>query len=246
MSPSLSAVSTGRAPASDRRSGWAAGWHVITLLVVVLSLGTQLVMVIRGIDVLVPQEGQAPGVLTRVLRFFSYFTVQSNILVALSVLPLLRYAAMDDRAWRVLRLDALMGISVTGVVFVVALRPIVDLSGVSALTNVGFHYLSPLLAVVGWLLFGPRPRIDRTTLLWSLAWPLAWLAYTLVHGALTDWYPYPFIDAGELGYPATLLNAALVTVLMLIVGALFSFADARLPARPVLTSNEYVAIPDRH
>ena len=84
------------------------------LLVVVLSLGTQLVMVIRGIDVLVPQEGQAPAVLTRVLRFFSYFTVQSNILVALSVLPLLRYPAMDDRAWRVLRLDALMGISVTG------------------------------------------------------------------------------------------------------------------------------------
>ena len=102
-----------------------------------------------------------------------------------------------------------------------ALRPIVDLSGVSALTNVGFHYLSPLLAVVGWLLFGPRPRIDRTTLLWSLAWPLAWLT---ARGALPSAPP----------------------VLMLIVGALFSFADARLPARPALTSNEYVAIPDRH
>jgi hypothetical protein len=64
-------------------------WHVVTLLVIVVSLGTQLVLVVRGIDVLVPEEGQAtPGVLTRVLRFFSYFTVQSNVLVALSVLPL--------------------------------------------------------------------------------------------------------------------------------------------------------------
>ena len=178
------------------------------------------------------------------MRFFSYFTVQSNILVALSVLPLLRYRAMDDKVWRVLRLDALMGISVTGVVFVVALRPIVDLSGVSAFTNVGFHYLSPLLAVVGWLLFGPRPRIDRKTLLWSLAWPLAWLAYTLVHGALTDWYPYPFIDARRArDIRATLLNAALVTILILIVGALFYFADARLSPRPALISDEYVAVP---
>lgn len=124
--------------------------------------------------------------------------------------------------------------------------PIVDLSGVSAVTNVGFHYASPLLAVVGWLLFGPRPRIDRRTLAWSLVWPLAWLAYTLTHGALTGWYPYPFIDAMELGYPATLLNAALVTVLMLVVGALFFFADARLSPRAALRSDEYVAVPDRH
>jgi hypothetical protein len=196
-------VSTGGAPASDRRSGWAAGW-------------------------------------------FSYFTVQSNILVALSVLLLLRDPNTDGSAWRVLRLDALMGIAVTGVVFVVALRPIVDLSGVSAVTNVGFHYASQLLAVVGWLLFGPRPRIDSRTLAWSLVWPLAWLGYTLTHGTLTGWYPYPFIDAMELGYPVTLLNAALVTVLMLVVGALFFFADARLSPRQALRSDEYVAVPACH
>ncbi len=220
---------TGLVPATRRGAGVAKVWHLVTVLVIVLSLGTQLVMVVRGIDVLVPQEGQAPGVATRVLRFFSYFTVQSNILVALSVIPLLANPATDSAAWRVLRLDALIGIAITGVVFVVALRPIVSLTGISALTNVGFHYASPLLAVVGWLLFGPRPRIDRRTLVWSLAWPLVWLAYTLVHGAITGWYPYPFIDAGELGYPATLFNAVVVTVLMIGVGAFCYLVDRRLP-----------------
>jgi hypothetical protein len=222
-------------------------WHVVTLLVIVVSLGTQLVLVVRGIDVLVPEEGQAtPGVLTRVLRFFSYFTVQSNVLVALSVLPLLRYPATDAKAWRVLRLDALIGISVTGVVFVVALRPIVDLTGISAATNAGFHYLSPLLAVVGWLLFGPRPRIDGSTLRWALAWPVAWLAYTLAHGALTGWYPYPFIDAGQLGYPVTLLNAGVVTILMLVAGAVFLVADSRLPPKPEIMADTNVGIQDRY
>ena len=238
-------MSTGPAPAT-KRSVWAVGWHLVTLLVIVLSLGIQLVLVIRGIDVLVPEEGQTPpGVLTRVLRFFSYFTVQSNVLVALSVLPLLRYPAVDEKGWRVLRLDALIGIAVTGVVFVVALRPIVDLSGISALTNVGFHYLSPLLAVVGWLLFGPRPRIDGSTLRWALAWPLAWLAYTLAHGALTGWYPYPFIDAGQLGYPATLINAGLVTILMLVTGAVFLVADSRLPPKPEIMAITNDTVPHR-
>jgi hypothetical protein len=221
-------------------------WHLVTVAVIVLSLGTQLVMVVRGIDVLVPQEGQAPGVLTRVLRFFSYFTVQSNMLVALSVLPMLKDPAIDDKAWRVLRLDGLLGIAVTGVVFVVALRPIVDLSGISAVTNVGFHYLSPLLAVLGWLFFGPRPRIDGSTLRWSLAWPFAWLGYTLAHGAITDWYPYPFLDAMDLGYTTTLLNCIVVTILLVGVGAVFLFADRRLPRRPPAPMQaSHLAVTDR-
>jgi hypothetical protein len=151
-------------------------WHVVTLLVIVVSLGTQLALVVRGIDVLVPEEGQAtPGVLTRVLRFFSYFTVQSNVLVALSVLPLLRYPATDAKAWRVLRLDALIGISVTGVVFVVALRPIVDLTGISAATNAG-----------------------------------------------------------------------VVTILMLVAGAVFLVADSRLPPKPEIMAHTNVGIQDRY
>jgi hypothetical protein len=237
VSPSLSAVSTGAG---------ARVWHLVTVAVIVLSLGTQLVMVMRGIDVLVPQEGQAPGVLTRRLGFFSYFTVQSNILVALSVLPLLRDPAIDDNAWRVLRLDALLGIAVTGVVFVVALRPIVDLSGISAVTHVGFHYLSPLLAVIGWLLFGPRPRVDGSTLRWALAWPFAWLGYTLAHGAITHWYPYPFLDAAELGYVTTLLNCIVVTILLVGVGVVFLFADRRLPPRPpAAVQASHLAVTDR-
>lgn len=52
---------------------------MVTLLVIVVSLGVQLNMVVRGIDVLVPEEGQAaPGVLTRMLRPDA---VHSNVVV---------------------------------------------------------------------------------------------------------------------------------------------------------------------
>jgi hypothetical protein len=32
-----------------------------------------------------------------------------------------------------------------------------------------------------------------------LAYPAAWLGYTLIRGASVDWYPYPFVDVSQLG-----------------------------------------------
>src|SRR2546423_843986 len=61
-------------------------------------------------------------------------------------------------------------------------------------TNAVVHYVMPIGIVLGWLLFGPRPRIDLRVVGWALAWPVAWLGYTLVRGAIWHWYPYPFLD----------------------------------------------------
>jgi hypothetical protein len=44
--------------------------------------------------------------------------------------------------------------------------------GIGTRVNVGFHYFAPAWALVGWLLFGPRPRLDWTTLGWLFTWPL--------------------------------------------------------------------------
>ncbi|WP_026875438.1 Pr6Pr family membrane protein [Jiangella gansuensis] len=210
----------------------ARWWHIATVLVIAASLGVQLVLVIQGTNVLVEDGEEAPGAAMRVVNFFSFFTVQSNILLAAGSAVLAKDPGFDGgRLWRVVRLAGLIGISVTGVVYVTLLRGLVDLEGAAAVTNVGFHYLSPLLGAIGWALFGPWPRFDRRVLLVSLAWPVAWLAYTLVRGEIVDWYPYPFIDVGELGYARTLVNSAGVTVLLLGVGWLFLTGDRRLGDR---------------
>ena len=49
--------------------------------------------------------------------------------------------------------------------------------------------------------------------------------------ATMGWYPYPFIDVAELGYGTALLNALLVTVLMLVVGTAYLGADRLLARR---------------
>ncbi|SEE46489.1 Pr6Pr family membrane protein [Jiangella alba] len=214
-----------------RSKAAARGWHLVTALVIAASLVTQLVLVIQGTNVLIEDGADPPSRAMRLVNYPSYFTVQSNILLGIGAAILAVRPDADGRAFRVLRLAGLIGITVTGVVYVTLLRGEVNLDGAAVLTNIGFHYLSPLLGVIGWLLYGPRPRFGRDVLLASLIWPVAWLIYTLVRGELVDWYPYPFIDVSELGYGRTLLNSAGITVLLLGVGWLFVVGDRRLGDR---------------
>lgn len=220
---------------SARRERPAAIWHAVTALVTILSLLVQIVLTSRGDNVLIV-NGQVPGLVTRLIRFFSYFTVQSNILVAITATMLALNPHRDGRVFRVLRLMALFGITITFITYVTLLAPIVNLTGVAVLTDTGLHYVAPLMTVIGWFLFGPRPRIDENTLILSLIWPVLYMLYTLAHGAASDWYPYPFIDVTKLGYLSALGNGLGIAVLMVGVGALYMYLDHRMSRLPVEAS----------
>lgn len=215
----------------DRTSSrWTIPWHALTFTVVSVALLLQLVLVVSGASVLV-DESLAPPLGTRLLRFISYFTVQSNILVMATTLALVRRPQHDGRIWRIARLDAIAGITITGVVHWFFLRPILDLQGWSWVADKLLHLAVPLLAVLGWLLFGPRLRTTWSLLLPALGWPVLWLGYTLASGAITGWYPYPFLDVGTKGYAVVLLNCLGIAVALVVVLAALIAADPRLRRR---------------
>ena len=191
-------------------------WHGLLAAVVLAALITQIVLTARG-------DGGF-------VRLFSYFTIQSNLLVLITAAAVAIDPARDGRLWRVLRLDALLGIMITGLVYATVLAGIVDLHGAAYWANLGFHYVAPWWALAGWLLFGPRPRIDRRTLAWAFVWPAGWIAYTFARGAATGWFPYPFTDATEIGYPAAALNMVVVVLIAALFAALLRLLDRRLPA----------------
>ena len=145
----------------------ASVWHLATALAVGTGVLWQVGLSLHGVNVLTDSSGALPGAATRMVRFFSYFTIQSNLLVLFSALSLVLRSDRDGPVWRILRLEALFGITVTGVVYSTLLRGLVDLHGAAAVTDTLLHYVSPAMAVVGWLLFGPRPRITENTLLLS-------------------------------------------------------------------------------
>ena len=57
-------------------------------------------------------------------------------------------------------------------------------------------------------------------MLFWLLYPLIYLGFILSRGALTRRYPYPFIDAGKLGYPLVLANATALVIAFLVLGLL--------------------------
>lgn len=166
---------------------------------------------------------------TRVVRVLSFFTIQSNILSGVVAAQLARNSKREGRVWRAVRLAALFGITVTGIVYATVLAKVHEPHGwQETSTNTVFHYVVPIMMVVGWLLFGPRRRIDGRTVALAMLWPVAWFAYTLIHGRVSRWYPYPFVDVATHGYGNTLVNAVLVVAVLLAVTSIYWWGDRRL------------------
>lgn len=205
----------------------ARPWHALTAVVVWGALIFQFILVWRG-GIVLDETAPVP-LATRVVRFFSYFTVLTNLLVAVTATTLALGHETTGKWWKVLRLNAIVGIAVTGLVHWFLLRPLLDLSGGDYVADKLLHVIGPLLAVIGWAVFGPRGRSDASLLWPSLIYPIGWLAYTLVRGAIVDWYPYPFLDVNLHGYPQALIACAGVAVLLLALTWAAIKLDPRLP-----------------
>ncbi len=205
---------------------WARRFHLLTFVVASTALVLQFVLVAQGNAVL--DESSRPDAATRILRFFSYLTIWSNALVAWTTGTLALGRDTDTRVWRALRLDALVICFGGGVVHFFFLRPLLDLDGADLLADKLLHVVVPLLAVGGWILFGPRERASRADLVPFLVVPVVWLGYTLVRGAFVDWYPYPFIDVAEHGYGVVLLNALGISCFLVGMAFLAVALDRRL------------------
>ena len=212
-------------------SSRARAVHTVTAAVAIGALVLQTVLVVTGDSVLA--ETQVPPLMTRLGRLVSYFTIQSNLLVAVTAVQLARDPFRDGRWWRPVRAAALVGITVTGLVHFALLRPLLDLHGASWAADKLLHMVVPLAAVVAWVVAGPRPRAPWRQAVPALAWPVAWLAWTLAVGAVSGWYPYPFLDVGAEGAGAVAATCAGVTVLFLALLAALSRLDRGMSPVPV-------------
>lgn len=205
-------------------------FHTLTAAVAIAAIVLQLVLIIRGGQVL--DEVEPPVLGLRLARFIAYFTVQSNVLVAVTAVTLARNPVREGSVWRVLRLAAIVGITVTGLVHFVLLRPLLDLDGADWAADKLLHMVVPVLAIASWVAFGPRPRITRREIGWAFAWPITWLGVTLTIGGLLGWYPYPFLDHREDGVGAVVVVSVGVTALFLALFTFASYLDRRLAPAP--------------
>ncbi|ADG74227.1 conserved hypothetical protein [Cellulomonas flavigena DSM 20109] len=168
----------------------------------------------------------------RLVRLFSYFTIWTNVLVAGVSVQLAARPRHDGPVFRALRLDTVLCVVVTAVTVHLVLAPYVPSDPAGRVADVLTHVVTPSATVLVWALVGPRPRITWRTCATALVLPGAWLAWTFAHGAVSGWYPYPFLDARRTGLADALLGAATVVALGTLLGVLLRLVERVLPAAP--------------
>lgn len=130
--------------------------------------------------------------------YFSYFTVLSNLFASAMLLyGALRPARERSGTIEMLRGAAVVYILTTGIVYLLLLS---GHAPAYPWVNAILHYLMPVAVTLDWLLDPPHVRLDpaRTVVLW-MAFPLLYIVYTLVRGAIVSWYPYLFVNPHRSG-----------------------------------------------
>ena len=167
-----------------------------------------------------------PELIGFTINFFSYFTILSNILIALAMT--LPWLAPKSRlgTWVMqpsVRTVLAGYIIVVGLVYHLMLRGLFHPQGWRLVCQIILHYVTPTLFVLDWLLFVPKRALTWRVAFGGLVLPVLYIGWTLLHGALGGFYPYPFVNVLRLGYEQVLLNVtglllAFVCLLLALVG----------------------------
>lgn len=166
-----------------------------------------------------------------VANFFSFFTIQSNLLVALLLMTVGIYVLLgkSGRSVAYLRGALTLYMTMTGIIYVLLLSGYEQgLQTTIPAVNIVLHYIMPVVVLLDWLIFPPQKRLLFQKALAWLVYPILYLAYSLVRGIFVGWYPYPFIDPVTSGWP-NLIGTSLVIALgsLLLTWALVLRTSAR-------------------
>ena len=136
---------------------------------------------------------------------YMYFTIQSNILIALICLIgffLLLGGREIGKPWRVIKLTGTVAITLTGLVFCFVLIPVVG-KGYWNIYNTLTHVVVPVAAVADWFASGAAEGLGKRTAFFVLIPPFLYVVYAAV-GFVRGWefskgtnYPYFFLNWGS-------------------------------------------------
>lgn len=164
--------------------------------------------------------------------FFSYYTILTNVVLVLIYLSTI---------WPTHRLDLFRhpivrgmmaaNIALVSIYVFTVLRHLSALDGLFQLADTILHYICPLLYLLWWLSAQPHGHLRWPNLPIMLAPTFVYFIYALARGAWVQEYPYPILNAINLGYGQVLLNALGMTIALAVLTAVVIFIDGWL-AKP--------------
>lgn len=172
---------------------------------------------------MVHDETLASGAVKSV-EFFSYFTILSNILAAVVLTaplaaPTSRVATWAERSST--RISLAVYLSITAAIYHTLLAGLWDPKGWRLVSDILLHTVTPTLFLIDWLMRGGQGEAGRATAAKALVFPAIYGAWTLAHGALSGFYPYPFLDVGKHGYLSVIVTMLVMAGGFLLVALAF-------------------------
>ena len=157
----------------------------------------------------------------RVVNYFSFFTILTNLLVALALTGPLLTANRKLARWSAsegVRAAVAMYIVVVGLIYHFILAPWWRPTGGTLIANILLHYVMPLAFLVDWLAFTPKGRLRWIDPVKWLTYPALYGVWTVAHGLATHWWPYGFVNVDTLGWGGFAVSAAATAVFFLLIG----------------------------
>jgi len=158
-----------------------------------------------------------------IANLFSYFTILCNLLVALS----LSFSIFFPKTKTGIYFSSIsvqtaiaLYIFIVALVYNSVLRGLLLLEGWQILVDNMLHVVIPILYLLYWFLFVPKAYLNwKNGMYWTL-FPFLYLIYSLIRGAIVQWYPYPFLNAAKYGYEQVIFNVGIMLLVFFSAGAI--------------------------
>jgi hypothetical protein len=163
----------------------------------------------------------------RTVRYLEYFTILTNLIVALTTTVSLiapvtwlgRFSAKPS-----VRTAVAVYIAFVGLVYNIVLQGLNEFSGLALVADVLTHDLVPILYVIFWLTETGKSELNlKMPFAWAI-YPLAYALFAVARGGSTGRYPYPFLDAGRLGLGQVFLNSVGLAIAFFLLGEILVIA----------------------
>lgn len=182
-------------------------------LISLFSLVTQFILMMKNSEV---------GVFDTIVRFFSYFTILSNILVSICFSVILFNFSSFFKSYKT-QTAITVYISIVAIVYNIILRFIWEPTGLQRIVDELLHVVNPIIFVVYWFLFKNEISMPYKFLFKIIQFPIFYLCIVLLIGNYSNHYPYPFLDVNSIGYINVILNSIGISSAFILVSLLFIF-----------------------
>lgn len=155
-----------------------------------------------------------------IIRFFSFFTILTNILVSLyftSRISIFKNTSLSklSNSGNLTALTAF--ILVVGLVYQFILRGTWQPTGLQRIIDELLHSAIPLFVFLYWLKFANKTDLIFKNIKIWLWYPIGYFLYVIIRGHFSNFYPYPFVNVIEIGYSQVFINAVIISLFFLFI-----------------------------